>query len=93
MTNYETYEAYNGMRFDQDQMRDLVEETLQYMKKEYRTDWLEAYPEIKRKDGFFTVEDMSDKEVYQIFEEMVDGDTIDLAEDFIDESTSIYGGW
>ena len=89
-----TYTAWNGMEFETEDMVDLIQQTLQFMKREYRKDWLEGFPSIRiDEDGYYSVEHMSDKDITELFEAMVDSDTIDLADFFEDESTSIYGGW
>ena len=88
-----TYTAFNGMKFDTDDMIDLIQETLQHMKKEYRKDWLEGFPDIKIVDGFYSVKHMNDEDITELFEAMVDSDEIDLTDFYEDESMLIYGGW
>ena len=77
-----SYTAYNGMRFSTEDMKDHIEQTLQFMRKSDALEITEGY-NIPKENGYYTTDKLSDKAVQEFFELLIDCDYIDLS-DFMD---------
>ena len=80
-----TYVAYNGMRFSTEDMKEHIEQTLQFMRKKDREEMIDGYNIYKDADGYYTTDGLSEKEITEYFELLIDCDYIDLS-DFMDTS-------